>query len=686
MFPVSLRERAKAWLNSLPTGSITTWDDLAQKFLSKYFPPVKTTKLRNDITTFTQDDGESLYEAWERFKDMPSKCPHHGLEVWLQVSSFYNGLHNQARQTLDATAGGIFGNKRPHEAYNLIEEIAMNNYQCRHPEVKSITADIEQVDFVGTNRPQNNPYSNTYNPGWKNHPKFRWKDNNQGQSGFGQQQQFQQRQPRNFQPRQQFQGPTKMGNRMSMEEAVTKLISTTESQALLADSHHKQYEERFSLHEAEFKTQKATLQSIETQLGQIAKLLSERQPGCLPSNTETNLKANVSAITLRNSKIYPEPPYARRRNGLVKTPIGVIENLLVKVGKFVFPADFMVLEMGQDFSLPLILGRPFLATARAVIDMNEGILTFSIGKQSVTYNIGGYECMSSDPLEISHFIDSNLDYQLQKAKDLKKRKAPDLTKPNTPDPTTIDLTKDLDNTNWIDEYFDKLPKLNEEIGEIGEKAWTSGLVSPNLSFYLFQPQGRITSPDHLSTLRSYTPTLRAWSRKPHKLSEKFNERSIEKVVLSKKKREVRLLPGDLKELDTHSFDFSLLSCLHFAKRELPTELREKIFQATSDVRKLWRKQEQLPPLCGLSKSVTKRRAKRYDRCSKCSNWSHDGKCSKNQTDSQNEYTHLIEVGDVRLRAERTIRKGSTVYYTIRDELNLMRDLGLGNLTINEPSD
>ncbi|KAI3814255.1 hypothetical protein L1987_19005 [Smallanthus sonchifolius] len=112
MFHFSLRERAKAWLNSLPTGSITTWDDLVQKFISKYFPPAKTVKLRNDITTSVQEDGESLYEAWEHFKDMLRKCPHNGLEVWLQ-SAFYNGLHNQARQTLDATAYGIFGNKRP---------------------------------------------------------------------------------------------------------------------------------------------------------------------------------------------------------------------------------------------------------------------------------------------------------------------------------------------------------------------------------------------------------------------------------------------------------------------------------------------------------------------------------------------------------------------------------------------
>ncbi|KAI3777034.1 hypothetical protein L1987_46827 [Smallanthus sonchifolius] len=132
----------------------------------------------------------------------------------------------------------------------------------------------------------------------------------------------------------------------------------------------------------------------------------------------------------------------------------------------------------------------------------------------------------------------------------------------------------------------------------------------------------------------------------------------------------------------HSFDFNLLSCLHFAK----PELREKVFKATNDVRKRWRKQQQPPPFCGLSKSATKRRAKRYDKCVKCGNWSHDGKCSKNQTQSQHEYTHMIKVGAVRLHAERSVRKGSNVYYAVMKELRMIRDLGLGNLTMKEPSD
>ena len=52
LFLFSLRDRARAWLNSLLLDSITTWSDLADKFLLKYFPPTKNAKLRNEITYF----------------------------------------------------------------------------------------------------------------------------------------------------------------------------------------------------------------------------------------------------------------------------------------------------------------------------------------------------------------------------------------------------------------------------------------------------------------------------------------------------------------------------------------------------------------------------------------------------------------------------------------------------------
>ena len=85
LFSFSLKDRAKEWLNSLPARSISDWATLAQKFLAKYFSPGKTVKLRNDITNFMQYDQESMYEAWERYKDLLRKCPHHELPGWLQI-------------------------------------------------------------------------------------------------------------------------------------------------------------------------------------------------------------------------------------------------------------------------------------------------------------------------------------------------------------------------------------------------------------------------------------------------------------------------------------------------------------------------------------------------------------------------------------------------------------------------
>ncbi|GKE05925.1 DNA-directed DNA polymerase, partial [Tanacetum coccineum] len=69
-------------------------------------------------------------------------------------------------------------------------------------------------------------------------------------------------------------------------------------------------------------------------------------------------------------------------------PFGVCENLLVKVSKFIFPVDFVVLEMDEDELVLNILGWPFLATARAVIDVHEGKLSLRVGSETITFNIG----------------------------------------------------------------------------------------------------------------------------------------------------------------------------------------------------------------------------------------------------------------------------------------------------------
>ncbi|GJX76329.1 zinc finger, CCHC-type containing protein [Tanacetum coccineum] len=88
LFQFSLRDQASNWLERLPAGSITTWEDLTIRFLVQFFPLGRTAKLHNDILMFQQHHGESLSEAWTRFKDLLQKVPHHGIDLWLQVQIF----------------------------------------------------------------------------------------------------------------------------------------------------------------------------------------------------------------------------------------------------------------------------------------------------------------------------------------------------------------------------------------------------------------------------------------------------------------------------------------------------------------------------------------------------------------------------------------------------------------------
>ncbi|XP_020272344.1 uncharacterized protein LOC109847526 [Asparagus officinalis] len=153
LFPFSLRDKARAWLQSLPPGSITTWDQLSEAFLAKYFPPSKTAQLRNQITTFTQKEGESLYDAWERYKDLLRMCPHHGLEDWLIIHTFYNGLLYNTRMTVDAAAGGALMNKSVRDAKQLIEDMAQNHFQWsgeRSLPKKSGRYDVDALDHIAS--------------------------------------------------------------------------------------------------------------------------------------------------------------------------------------------------------------------------------------------------------------------------------------------------------------------------------------------------------------------------------------------------------------------------------------------------------------------------------------------------------------------------------------------------------
>ncbi|GJR15326.1 reverse transcriptase domain-containing protein [Tanacetum coccineum] len=124
LFPFSLEGSARIWLEKEPPRSILTWDDLVSKFINQFFPPSKTTNLRNEITRFQQRFDESFYEAWDQFNDLLRACPHHGFSELHQLDTFYNALNANDQDSLNSAAGGNFLDKMPRECLKIIENVA----------------------------------------------------------------------------------------------------------------------------------------------------------------------------------------------------------------------------------------------------------------------------------------------------------------------------------------------------------------------------------------------------------------------------------------------------------------------------------------------------------------------------------------------------------------------------------
>ncbi|GKC35408.1 reverse transcriptase domain-containing protein [Tanacetum coccineum] len=122
-----LVDHATSWFDRLPKNSIHTFQEMASKFLSKYFPPSMVTKLRNDISNSWQFLDESLFKAWERYKLLIDRCPNHNMLPVTQIDTFYNGLTLRHRDTINDAAGGTFMKRRPEECFDLIENMTTHH-------------------------------------------------------------------------------------------------------------------------------------------------------------------------------------------------------------------------------------------------------------------------------------------------------------------------------------------------------------------------------------------------------------------------------------------------------------------------------------------------------------------------------------------------------------------------------
>ncbi|GJY86300.1 reverse transcriptase domain-containing protein [Tanacetum coccineum] len=128
----------RIWLEKEPPRSILTWDDLVSKFINKFFPPSKTTNLRNEITRFQQQFDKTFYEAWDRFNDLLRACPHYGFLKLHQLDTFYNALNSNDQDSLNSVADGNFLDKMPPDCLRIID----SKSKVRNSQNKPVVAKV----------------------------------------------------------------------------------------------------------------------------------------------------------------------------------------------------------------------------------------------------------------------------------------------------------------------------------------------------------------------------------------------------------------------------------------------------------------------------------------------------------------------------------------------------------------
>ncbi|KAJ9546604.1 hypothetical protein OSB04_019147 [Centaurea solstitialis] len=479
-FTYSLKDKAKDWLSSQPPHSITSWDDLVTKFLKKYFPPTRNAKLRNAISMFSQEPDESVSDAWERYKDLLRKCPHHGIPHCIQLETFYNALSSTDKQPEPTDTGSLesmfkgFMAQTSSFVTHTHGYMNQTNATLRGLETQMSQLANEVSELKG--RPPGTLPSNTENPrnGSKEFVKAVTLRSSDGlvdipitQSEEETSHAFDKNKfPTLFPPTKVTPSESDVPStsvappKASSTPAVLEPVVVQPPLSLPSPQVRfkkfldifKQLHINISLVEAleqmpnyvkflkDILSKKRKLNEFETvALTQECSAILTckippklKDPGsftipCSIGGQEVGLalydlgaSINLMPLSVFNKlgigEVRPTTVTLQLADCSIAYPKGKIEDILVKVDKFIFPADFIILDCEVDKKVPVILGRPFLATGRALIDVHKGELTMRVNDQQVTFNVfnslkcsGGIEDCSAVSV-----VDIDLDLDLAK--------------------------------------------------------------------------------------------------------------------------------------------------------------------------------------------------------------------------------------------------------------------------------
>nr|GEU63773.1 reverse transcriptase domain-containing protein [Tanacetum cinerariifolium] len=504
LFPFSLEGAAQIWLEKEPPRSIFTWDDLVSKFINQFFPPSKTTNLRNEITNFQQRFDESFSEAWDRFKNLLRACPHHGFSELHQLDTFYNALNSKDQDSLNFVAEGNFLDKMPRECLAIIESKSKVRYSRNKPVVAKVSTnastsgvspevvelkDMLKALLLDKKAIDGNNYCDNIQEFISQASAVNY---NQGNTSYRPPIMSNQIRPPSFPPfvnsnsastlssgtlpsntianpksdlkaittrsGVSYDGPQIPAPPSSLPKVVENEPEVTKDSPTIAsvsaskpnpkasipylssrndERNHEKANNQIEIFYQIFKDMSFEISFADTLIlmpkfaSTLKALIKNKEK--LSEMARTSLNEHCSAVLLKKlpeklgdpgkflipcdfpgmaeclelvdlGAIINLMPFSvwkklslpdltptcitlKLVDRSISRPVGVAEDVYVKVGSFHFLADFVVIYFNADPRVPLILGRSFLKTERALIDVFEGELTLRVGKEAITFNL-----------------------------------------------------------------------------------------------------------------------------------------------------------------------------------------------------------------------------------------------------------------------------------------------------------
>ncbi|GJR03635.1 reverse transcriptase domain-containing protein [Tanacetum coccineum] len=391
---------------------------------------------------FQQRFDETFYEAWDRFNDLLRACPHHGFSELHQLDTFYNALNSNDQDSLNSAAGGNFLDKMPRDCLRIIESKSKVRNSRNKPVVAKVSSSsstplldkksqvptpvkaVEEscVTCGGAHSYRNCPATNdnVYHdniqdgvayqgpmiPTTSSSPKVVERETEPVVTPVSapmpnlkptipypsRRNDERRREKANDQIEQFYKIFKDLSFEISLTDALIlmpKFSSTLK--ALIGNKEKLSEMARTPLNE---NCSAVILNKLPKKLGDPGKFLIPYDflgmDECLAL---ADLGANINLMPLSVWKrlslleLTLSCMTLELADCSITKPIGIAEDVSVKVGVFHFPTDFVVVDFDADPRVPLILGRSFLKTGRAIIDVYKGELTLRVGKEAVTFNL-----------------------------------------------------------------------------------------------------------------------------------------------------------------------------------------------------------------------------------------------------------------------------------------------------------